>query len=105
MITEKDPQMRHQLNDEPPLRYGAALWALAGCVVSTARLLWRRRVHLPTEQVGRQLRFADGTSLPATGAPVPLLSGPRIEPAARLTPAPNATTAKASSATLIPETN
>jgi hypothetical protein len=24
--------------------------------------LWRRRVHLPAEQVGRRLRFADGTS-------------------------------------------
>jgi hypothetical protein len=50
------------LSDRAPLRYHAALWALAGCVVSTARLLWRRRVHLPTEQVGRRLRFADGTS-------------------------------------------
>ena len=26
------------LSDQPPLRYDAALWALAGCVVSTARL-------------------------------------------------------------------
>jgi hypothetical protein len=50
------------LSDQPPLAYGAALRALAGCVVSTARLLWRRRVHLPTEHVGRRLRFADGTS-------------------------------------------
>ena len=50
------------LSDKAPLRYDAALWALAGCAVSTARLLWRRRVHLPTEQVGRRLRFADGTS-------------------------------------------
>ena len=50
------------LSDQPPLRYDAALWALAGCVVSTARLLWRRQVHLSTEQVGRRLRFADGTS-------------------------------------------
>jgi len=50
------------LGDQPPLAYGAALRALAGCVVSTALLLWRRRVHLPTEHVGRRLRFADGTS-------------------------------------------
>ena len=50
------------LSDQAPLRYDAALWALADCVVSTARLLWRRRVHLPTEQVGRRLHFADGTS-------------------------------------------
>ena len=50
------------ISDRAPLRYDAALRALAGCVVSTARLLWRRRVHLPTELVGTRLRFADGTS-------------------------------------------
>lgn len=50
------------LSDWAPLRYDAALWALAGCVVSTAGLLCRRRTHLPAEQVGRRLRFADGTS-------------------------------------------
>ena len=50
------------ISDRAPLRYDAALRALAGCVVSTARLLWRRRVHLPVGQVGRRLRFADGTS-------------------------------------------
>ncbi|HET7243753.1 MAG TPA: hypothetical protein VFJ07_02890 [Streptosporangiaceae bacterium] len=75
MITAKDPG-RHEdpaviatstpgingLSDQPPRAYVAALRALAGCVVSTARLLWRRRVHLPTEHVGRWLRFADGTS-------------------------------------------
>ncbi len=49
-------------SDQAPLRYGAALRSLAGCVANTARLLWRRRVHLPTEHVGRRLRFADGTS-------------------------------------------
>ena len=77
MITDKGPQRRGPegtavsqpgergncgLSDQAPLRYGAALWALAGCVVSTARLLWRRRVHLRTEQARRRLRFADGTS-------------------------------------------
>ena len=74
MMTGKGPQMRgtesaaaslpvsRGLSDRAPLRYDAALRALAGCVVSTARLLWRRRVHLPTGQVGRRLRFADGTS-------------------------------------------
>ena len=51
-----------ELSDRAPLRYYAALRALAGCVISTARLLWQRRVHLPVEQVGRRLRFADGTS-------------------------------------------
>ena len=56
-----DPGIRG-LSDQAPLRYDAALRALAGCVISTARLLWQRRVHLPVEQVGRRLRFADGTS-------------------------------------------
>jgi hypothetical protein len=77
MITGNDPRRRGPectadsppavpvscgLSDQPPLRYDAALWALACCVVSTARLWWRRRVHLCTEQVGRRRRFADGTS-------------------------------------------
>jgi hypothetical protein len=51
-----------EVSDRAPLRYGAALRALAGCAISTARLLWQRRVHLPATQVGRRLRFADGTS-------------------------------------------
>jgi len=72
MITGKDPRWRagtavsaagiNGWGDQPPLAYEAALRALAACVVSTARLLWRHRVHLPTEHVGRRLRFADGTS-------------------------------------------
>jgi hypothetical protein len=72
MITGKDPRRDaavlpstpgvNGLSDRAPLAYGAALRALAGCVVSTAWLLWRRRVHLRTERVGRRLRFADGTS-------------------------------------------
>src|SRR5215471_10186900 len=61
-VSLSDVPVSRGLSDQPPLRYDAALWGLAGCVVSTARLLWRRRVHLPTEQVGRRLRFADGTS-------------------------------------------
>jgi hypothetical protein len=76
MITDKDPRRRgHEspnvrqpglpsggLSDQSPLRYDAAIWALAGCVISTARLLRRHRVHLPARRVGRRLRFADGTS-------------------------------------------
>ena len=56
-----DPRVG-ELSDQAPLRYDAALRALAGCVISTARLLWQRRVHLPVERVGRRIRFADGTS-------------------------------------------
>jgi hypothetical protein len=48
--------------EQPPLAYPAAMRALAGCVVQTARLLWQRRMHLPTQRVGMRLRFADGTS-------------------------------------------
>ena len=77
MITEKGPRRGepegaavgrpgmpggHRLSDQAPLRYAAALRALAGCAVSTARLLRRHRVRLPAELVGTQLRFADGTS-------------------------------------------
>ena len=52
------------VTERPPLALRAALWALAKCVMSTARLLWRRRLHLPTGHVGMRLRFADGTSAP-----------------------------------------
>jgi hypothetical protein len=48
--------------EQPPLAYPAAMRALAGCVAQTARLLWQRRMHLPTRRVGMRLRFADGTS-------------------------------------------
>jgi hypothetical protein len=45
-----------------PLPYGVATRALIRCVVRTAGLLAHRRIHLPSEHVGRRLRFADGTS-------------------------------------------
>jgi len=48
--------------DEPPLAYPAAVRALAGCFAATASLLWRHRLHLPTQRVGMRLHFADGTS-------------------------------------------
>ena len=48
--------------EQPPLAYPAAMRALAGCAAQTARLLWQRRMHLPTRRVGMRLRFADGTS-------------------------------------------
>ena len=50
------------MNEQSPLAYRAALTALAGCVATTARLILQRRIHLPAEQVGRRVRFADGTS-------------------------------------------
>ena len=57
---------RHQpgavVTEQPPLAYRAALRALINCVVTTARLLWHGRIHLPPGHVGMRLRFADGTS-------------------------------------------
>lgn len=48
--------------DQPPLAYATALRAVTGCAVRTMWLLRKRRLHLPAGQVGRRLRFADGTS-------------------------------------------
>jgi hypothetical protein len=50
------------MNEQSPLAYRAALAALIGCAATTARLLRQRRIHLPADQVGRRVRFADGTS-------------------------------------------
>ena len=36
--------------------------AVALCVVTTARLLIQRHIHLRRDRVGNRLRFADGTS-------------------------------------------
>jgi hypothetical protein len=48
--------------EQPPLAYRAALRVVTSCAANTARLLWRRRMHLPHGHVGLRLRFADGTS-------------------------------------------
>jgi hypothetical protein len=48
--------------EQPPLGYLAAVRGLAGCAGQTVRLLWQRRMHLPSRWVGTRLRFADGTS-------------------------------------------
>ncbi|HEX5303111.1 MAG TPA: hypothetical protein VFW50_39570 [Streptosporangiaceae bacterium] len=48
--------------EKPPLAYPAALRALTGCAAGTALLLWHRRMHLPRQRVGMELRFADGTA-------------------------------------------
>jgi hypothetical protein len=58
----RSPGAREVVAERPPLTYPAALRALAGCMANTGRLLWQRRMHLPRERVGMQLRFADGTS-------------------------------------------
>jgi hypothetical protein len=46
------------ISDRQPLAYPAAGAALTRCVVRTAILLLRRKVHLPAERVGTRLEFA-----------------------------------------------
>jgi hypothetical protein len=50
------------MNDQRPLPVGAAVRAVLRCMVTSVVLLARRRVHLPSQHLGRRLRFADGTS-------------------------------------------
>ena len=50
------------LPERPPLAGLAATRALVCCFYVTTRLLWERRLHLPSERVGMRLLFADGTS-------------------------------------------
>jgi hypothetical protein len=45
-----------------PLPKAAAWKAVARCVAASGPLLVRRRIHLPRGQVGRWLRFTDGSS-------------------------------------------
>src|ERR1700751_2381707 len=47
------------ITEQPPLAYRSALWAVISCAASTARLLWRRQLHLPRGHAGMRLRFAD----------------------------------------------
>ena len=53
---------REVVLEQPPLAYPAAARALAQCVAQTVRLLWQRRMYLPSQRVGMRLRFADRTS-------------------------------------------
>ncbi|HLK73567.1 MAG TPA: hypothetical protein VKU77_07995 [Streptosporangiaceae bacterium] len=53
---------REIVPERPPLAYPATVRALAGCAADTLRLIWQRRMHLPSQRVGMGLRFADGTS-------------------------------------------
>ena len=50
------------MNEQAPLPYGVAAWAMVRCVGSTIGLLWRHRIHLPADHVGLRVRFANGTS-------------------------------------------
>jgi hypothetical protein len=50
------------VSPQSPLPIGKAWVAVARCVVTTAGLLARRRIHMPRTHVGDQLYFTDGTS-------------------------------------------
>ena len=50
------------MNEQEPLPMGRAWRAVARCVVASAVLLGRGRVHLPRTRVGLRMRFADGSS-------------------------------------------
>jgi hypothetical protein len=52
-----------------PLPRRVVYRSVARCVVATAWMLARRRIHLPRGRVGMQLRFADGTTGPSIGRP------------------------------------
>jgi hypothetical protein len=49
------------MSEQGPLPRATAFAAVGRCVVSTARLLVQGRIHQPRENVGRCLRFADGS--------------------------------------------
>src|SRR4051794_502858 len=51
-------------NEQVPLPNRVAATAMLHCIVSTAGLLVRRRLHLSAAHLGQRLRFADGTSSP-----------------------------------------
>jgi hypothetical protein len=69
------------LSDLTPLPYEAAFRAVVMCAAATAGLLWRRQTHLPAEQVGKRIRFADGTTAPVYRETV-VDRGPTQEPCA-----------------------
>lgn len=50
------------MNRQEPLPRATAALAVARCFVRTVRLLTQRKIHLPRENVGLHLSFADGTS-------------------------------------------
>jgi hypothetical protein len=49
-------------NAQQPLPPVEAWMGILRCAIHTARLLARRRIHLPRERVGTTLRFADGSA-------------------------------------------
>ena len=52
------------LSDRAPLPHAVAWRAVAMCAAATARMLWKRVIHLPAGHVGTRIRFSDGTTAP-----------------------------------------
>lgn len=50
------------MSDPRPLPKATAWWAVARCVIRTIAMLARGDLRLPRENVGRRIRFADGTT-------------------------------------------
>lgn len=50
------------MSDPGPLPKALAWWAVARCVARTIAMLARGDLRLPRENVGRRIRFADGTT-------------------------------------------
>jgi hypothetical protein len=50
------------MSDPGPLPKATAWWAVARCVSRTVAMLARGDLRLPRENVGRRIRFADGTT-------------------------------------------
>ena len=48
--------------ERPPLRMGEGFGALGRCAVRTAGLIATRRLHEPRTNVGRRVRWADGST-------------------------------------------
>lgn len=67
------------MNHQGPLPQRQAWRAVAGCFATTVALLAKREIHLPRQNVGRTLRFADGTTGQVYRETVLERSGP-VEP-------------------------
>lgn len=50
------------MNEQAPLPIPEAATAVLRCAAHTAWMLLRREIHLPRENVGKTVRFADGSS-------------------------------------------
>lgn len=50
------------MNEQSPLPIPEAALSVLRCAARTAQLLARRQIHLPHENVGKTVRFADGSS-------------------------------------------